>query len=213
MLCLGCVILWWEREALSPWEPLTDLCAVGWVLLDKSEDLASICSCLNSLPGNYPQAHSLSIVKCYCLHNTRHIFSLKPQLLTVTQNLHAEDLSCLSAGRPFVCVCVCVCVKERERWQKKILKDRKHRDSLVKFRPLPTQSRSLYLCMGKKWDRGRISRNSSGRERERGKSEERNINGIGGEVNKRNRCVSLHVLFVYCLKSLWLVCYIILLQF
>lgn len=161
MLCLGCVILWWEREALSPREPLSDLCAVGWVLLDKSEDLASICSCLNSLPGNYPQAHGLSIVKCYCLHTTRHILSLKPQLLTVTQNLHAEYLSCLSAVRPFVCMCVW----EREM-AKKIVKDTKHRDSLVKFRPLPTQSRSLYLCMGKKWDRGRISRNSSGRERE-----------------------------------------------
>lgn len=80
-----------------------------------------------------------------------------------------------------------LCVWEREM-AKKIVKDTKHRDSLVKFRPLPTQSRSLYLCMGKKWDRGRISRNSSGREWEWEKvKKEIQRNEKGKEVNKRPR--------------------------
>lgn len=70
---------------------------------------------------------------------------------------------------------------------KKVVKDTKHRDSLVKFRPLPTQSRSLYLCMGKKWDRGRISRNSSGREREQERVKKEIQRNEKLEVNKRTR--------------------------
>lgn len=110
MLYLRCLILWWEREASSSWESPTDLCAVGWVLQDKSEDLASICSCLNSLPGNYPQAHGLSIAKRYRLptHHPSHMLP-KPQLLSQILYHQAGDLSGLSAGRPFVCV------RERER--------------------------------------------------------------------------------------------------
>lgn len=160
MLCLGCVILWLEREASSP--PGTSEWLMRYWLGSSGQIWGFSIHMLlpeqpsRQLPTSPRPQYSAALQTAYTPPATHSHLNLNFWLRHWTSMLSIWA-DCRLADH--------LCVREREM-AKKIVKDTKHRDSLVKFRPLPTQSRSLYLCMGKKWDRGRISRNSSGRERE-----------------------------------------------